>query len=44
MSNGAYVLSEHIPAERSVRVRNENYWDNANTFIETVTTLVINDE
>lgn len=44
VSNGAYVLSEHIPAERSVRVRNANYWDNANTYIETVTTLVINDE
>lgn len=44
VSNGAYVLTEHIPAERSVRSRNEMYWDNANTFIDTVTALVINDE
>lgn len=44
VSNGAYVLTEHIPAERSVRSRNELYWDNANTFIDTVTALVINDE
>jgi oligopeptide transport system substrate-binding protein len=44
VSNGAYVLTEHIPAERSVRSRNEMYWNNANTFIDTVTALVINDE
>ncbi len=44
MSNGAYVLTEHIPAERSVRTRNPMYWDNADTHIESVTALVINDE
>ena len=44
VSNGAYVLTEHVPQERSVRVRNEKYWDNANTVINSVTALVINDE
>ncbi|MGL5008358.1 MAG: peptide ABC transporter substrate-binding protein [Paracoccaceae bacterium] len=44
VSNGAYMLSEMIPAEKLVAVRNPNYWDNANTIIETVTSLVINDE
>lgn len=44
VSNGAYVLSEHVPQEKLVRVRNENYWDNENTIIEKVTSLVINDE
>ena len=44
VSNGAYVLTEHIPAERSVRTRNPMYWDNADTHIKSVTALVINDE
>ena len=44
VSNGAYVLSEHVPQEKMVRVRNDQYWDNENTIIETVTSLVINDE
>jgi oligopeptide transport system substrate-binding protein len=44
VSNGAYMLSELVPAERLVAVRNPNYWDNANTIIESVTSLVINDE
>ena len=44
VSNGAYVLAEHVPNEKSVRVRNEMYWDNENTIIEEVTSLVINDE
>jgi len=44
VSNGAYVLSEHVPQEKLVRVRNDQYWDNDNTIIETVTSLVINDE
>ncbi len=43
MSNGAYVLREHVPQERLVRVRNEMYWDNENTIIDEVTSLVIND-
>ena len=44
VSNGAYVLTEHVPQERSVRERNTMYWDNDNTIIEKVTALVINDE
>lgn len=44
VSNGAYVLTEHNPAERSVRERNKMYWDNDNTIIEKVVSLVINDE
>ncbi len=44
VSNGAYVLTEHLPQERSVRERNEMYWDNENTIIEKVVALVINDE
>jgi oligopeptide transport system substrate-binding protein len=42
--NGAYTLTEHVPQERSVRTRNEMYWDNENTIIDSVTALVINDE
>ncbi|MEO1638481.1 MAG: peptide ABC transporter substrate-binding protein [Pseudomonadota bacterium] len=44
VSNGAYMLTEHVPQERLVRERNEMYWDNDNTIIEKVTSLVINDE
>jgi len=44
VSNGAYVLTEHIPSERSVRERNPMYWNNDATSIEKVVTLVINDD
>jgi len=44
VSNGAYVLTEHLPNERSVRERNTQYWDNDNTVIDKVVALVINDE
>jgi oligopeptide transport system substrate-binding protein len=44
VSNGAYILTEAIPQERSVRVRNTNYWNNDATIIERVEALVINDE
>ncbi|WP_342077184.1 peptide ABC transporter substrate-binding protein [Yoonia sp. SS1-5] len=44
VSNGAYVLTEHVPQEKLVRERNEMYWDNQNTILEKVTSLVINDE
>ncbi|WP_420324776.1 peptide ABC transporter substrate-binding protein [Mameliella sp.] len=44
VSNGAYVLTEHVPKERSVRERNEMYWDNDKTVLERVVTLVIGDE
>lgn len=43
VGNGAYVLSEHVPGEKLVMKRNPNYWDNANTTLETVTALIIND-
>ncbi len=44
VSNGAYVLTEHVPNERSVRERNPMYWDNANTIIEKTVALIVNDE
>lgn len=44
VGNGAYVLTERVPQERLSMKRNENYWDNANTKIEQVNFLVINDE
>ncbi len=44
VSNGAYVLTEHIPNERSVRERNSLYWNDAETVIEKTIALVINDE
>lgn len=44
VSNGAYVLTEHVPNERMVRERNEMYWDNENTILDKTVTLVINDE
>ncbi|PWJ21679.1 peptide ABC transporter substrate-binding protein [Jannaschia seohaensis] len=44
VTNGAYVLTEHVPKERSVRERNEMYWDNANTVLDRVTTLTIGDD
>lgn len=44
ISNGAYTLSERVPQERIVLTRNPNYWDDAATVIETVTTLIITDE
>jgi oligopeptide transport system substrate-binding protein len=44
VSNGAYVLTEHIPNERSVRERNSMYWNNDATILDKVVGLVINDE
>lgn len=44
VSNGAYVLTEHVPQERSVRERNALYWNDAATIIERVEALVISDE
>jgi len=44
VSNGAYVLTEHLPNERSVRERNPLYWNNDETIIDKVVALVINDE
>lgn len=44
VSNGAYVLTEHVPSERSVRERNPMYWNNDATILEKVVSLVVNDE
>ena len=44
VGNGAYVLTEHIPNETATRERNSFYWNNDATIIDTVVTLVINDE
>jgi oligopeptide transport system substrate-binding protein len=44
VSNGAYILTEHLPNERSVRERNTMYWNNGATIIDKVVALVINDE
>ena len=44
VSNGAYILTEHVPNERSVRERNVQYWDNDNTILDKTVALVINDE
>ncbi len=44
VSNGAYVLTENVPGERTVLSRNPNYWDDKDTVINKVVALVINDE
>ncbi len=44
VSNGAYILTERVPQERSVRERNPLYWDNQNTILERVEALVISDD
>ncbi|WP_172326856.1 peptide ABC transporter substrate-binding protein [Mangrovicoccus sp. HB161399] len=43
VSNGAYVLSEHVPNEYHKRIKNDQYWDAGNVHITEVTGLVIND-
>lgn len=44
VSNGAYILTEHRPNERSARERNHMYWNDTATIIERVVALVINDD
>lgn len=44
VGNGAYVLSERVPQERLTMVKNDQYWDAANTIINEVTFYVIMDE
>ena len=44
VSNGAYVLTEHVINERLVRERNPKYWNNDDTILEKVVALVIPDE
>ena len=44
VSNGAYVLTERVLKERATRERNPMYWDNENTVIDKVVTLIIGDD
>jgi oligopeptide transport system substrate-binding protein len=44
VSNGAYKLTEWVLNERTVRERNEMYWNNEATILDKVVTLVISDE
>ena len=44
VSNGAYVLAEHVLNERTVLKRNSQYWNDAETIVDRVTALVIPDE
>ena len=44
VSNGAYVLTEHVPNEFHSRERNPHYWNNEVTLIEKVIGRVVNDE
>ncbi|PCI88943.1 MAG: oligopeptide ABC transporter substrate-binding protein OppA [Hyphomicrobiales bacterium] len=44
VGNGAYKLTEWVLKERTTRVRNTEYWDNENTILETVISMVISDE
>lgn len=44
MGNGAYTLAERAPGEKLTLKRNPMYWDDANTVLEEITALVINDE
>jgi|GEM_PF-1466656 len=43
VSNGAYVLSEHVPGERVVLTKSPTYWDAANVAIETIEMPIINE-
>lgn len=44
VSNGAFVLKDHVPKERVNLVKNEQYWDAEHTVLTDVNFLVINDE
>lgn len=44
VSNGAYVLTEHVLKERSTRERNQHYWNDSETQLSKVVTLIIGDE
>ncbi len=44
VSNGAYVLTQHVVKERTTRERNTKYWNNSETVLDKVITLVIGDE
>jgi len=44
ISNGAYVLTKHVPNETLVRERNPMYWNDAETVMEKVVIKIVNDE
>ena len=44
VGNGAYVLTDYVPGVKVTRERNDMYWNNDKTILETVVALVINDE
>ncbi len=44
VSNGAYKLDSHDLGVQAVMSRNENYWDNANTVLNTVRFVTVNDQ
>jgi oligopeptide transport system substrate-binding protein len=44
VSNGAYVLAEHVVNERTVLTRNDMYWNNDSTILDKVVAIVIPDE
>lgn len=44
VSNGAYVLTKHVPNETLVRERNPMYWNDAETIMEKVVIKIVNDE
>jgi oligopeptide transport system substrate-binding protein len=44
VSNGAYVLTDHVVNERVEMKRNEMYWNNEDTIIEKIVTIVVPDE
>ncbi|WP_241622870.1 peptide ABC transporter substrate-binding protein [Rosenbergiella australiborealis] len=43
IGNGAYQLAQHVVNERVVLTRNQYYWDNSHTTINTVTFVPLND-
>ncbi len=44
VGNGAYTLDEYRPGEKVVMKRNPGYWNDAETTLEEVVALVINDD
>lgn len=44
VGNGAYKLESHDLGVQATVVRNENYWDNANTILNTVRFITVNDQ
>ncbi|MBK4215577.1 peptide ABC transporter substrate-binding protein [Paracoccus caeni] len=44
VSNGAYKLESHDLGVEGVAVRNENYWNNDETIIDTVRFVTVNDQ